>query len=55
MKKEKPATRVQCKECLFVHINPWNGHQAWCQATGNKVNPHALRLCSIFPEEGAGK
>ena len=38
MKKDKPTIRVQCKKCPFVHINPWNGHQAWCMGTGKDMH-----------------
>ncbi|GAH87391.1 unnamed protein product, partial [marine sediment metagenome] len=45
-------TMVQCKKCRYIHINPWNGHQAWCQATGEKVNPYALRFCFEYFKKG---
>jgi len=50
--KKLPAVKVQCGNCYLVHINPWNKHQAWCQATGNGVNPYALRFCSLYREKG---
>lgn len=48
MKEVKTETKVQCKNCYLVHINPWNEQQAWCQATGNGVNPYALRFCTEY-------